>query len=337
MNATQALLPSNSSSFVTDFVLPSRRRPDRVRIDVASMADLGSYSRSYYVATIKTLVRSHRLFVDRELPIYETTLTVDPAAMQRWVDLFELAPGEATPRFSFVSMVGTLMLTRVVSEVGVNFRNLLHLRHEDLFHSPDEFIEVGVPYSVSVRLSEIVPLRADRVALVVETRVCDPRGARVQTMRDSFIILDLDPYDVDALRQRQRGRAQGIDPSELVGLGKRAPRLSGETALRRREQVVVPEDMGKRYGRTSGDMNMVHTTALAARIFGFRKPFIQGLCTANYVLRAIARSGATARALDLRFARRVDVGSELELLLGDEELEVVGGAKLRVFGTWAAW
>lgn len=310
-------------------------RPPQERVEVKSMTELRSYARSYYTAAAKTLLRSHRLFVDQEFPVYETTLQMDPVEVGRWTELFEVGPEQLMPRFAFVSMVGTMLLTRVVSEAGVNFRHLLHLRHEDRFHSAERFIEPGVAYAVRVGLTDIVPLRDDRVALVVETRVADEAGAALQTLRDSFIILNLDPIYVEAARQHRR--KDDVDIEAITNLGSRESVLASSATVRYRERISVPSDMGKRYGRTSGDMNMVHTTAMAAKLFGFRKPFIQGLCSASYVLRAIARAGATARTVDVRFARRIEVGSDIEVLLGDGELEVLGNDKVRVFGTWSAW
>jgi len=172
------------------------------------------------------------------------------------------------------------------------------------------------------------------VVLVVESRVSDQAGAALQTTRDSFIILNLDPAYVDAARA-QAGR-QDYDLAGVTDLGKRAPRLT-EAETRYRETIAVPADMGKRYGQASGDMNMVHTTAMAARLFGFRKPFIQGLCTTSYVLRSLARMGVTARSLDIRFARRVEVDTEIDVLVGADDFEVMGAGKLRAFGTWSGW
>ena len=42
--------------------------------------------------------------------------------------------------------------------------------------------------------------------------------------------------------------------------------------------------MGMEYGLISGDMNVVHTSWLACKLFGIKKPFIQGLCIANYAI-----------------------------------------------------
>ena len=40
---------------------------------------------------------------------------------------------------------------------------------------------------------------------------------------------------------------------------------------------TVPADLGRRFARVSGDSNPIHTTRLAARLFGFRRPIAHGM------------------------------------------------------------
>ncbi|MBN1410245.1 MAG: hypothetical protein JW969_05320 [Spirochaetales bacterium] len=51
----------------------------------------------------------------------------------------------------------------------------------------------------------------------------------------------------------------------------------------------LPIDAGLQYGRLTGDGNMVHINDLTAKLFGFRKPFIQGYCTANLVMKHLSQ------------------------------------------------
>lgn len=100
---------------------------------------------------------------------------------------------------------------------------------------------------------------AHRVALVVEWRVNDAAGAMRVSIRDVFIILELEPVDVDALGSRDQRSALHADVLD-------APRLPALGSEARPVTVTVPDDMGARYGRVSGDMNMVHTSRLGAGV-----------------------------------------------------------------------
>lgn len=63
------------------------------------------------------------------------------------------------------------------------------------------------------------------------------------------------------------------------GRGDPAPVLTGEEADRLIETWTVPADLGRRYARVSGDANPIHTSALGARLFGFRRAIAHGMWT----------------------------------------------------------
>jgi len=59
---------------------------------------------------------------------------------------------------------------------------------------------------------------------------------------------------------------------------KPAPPPPGEPAgVIRSAAIRVPENMGRRYGRVSGDLNPIHLTAVSARLFGFRRHIVHGM------------------------------------------------------------
>ncbi len=82
--------------------------------------------------------------------------------------------------------------------------------------------------------------------------------------------------------------------------------------------------MGVVYGRVSGDPNAMHTTRMGARLFGHQKPFLQGFCTMNLVLKALTSAGHTIQDLTIQFIRKVETGQELEIRHGSGRYEVIG-------------
>ncbi|MNL05323.1 MaoC like domain protein [compost metagenome] len=63
------------------------------------------------------------------------------------------------------------------------------------------------------------------------------------------------------------------------GQGDPTPVLTGDEADRLVETWTVPADLGRRYARVSGDANPIHTSALGARLFGFRRAIAHGMWT----------------------------------------------------------
>lgn len=306
--------------------------PGRVDVEAQDLSRMGAYQRRYYATAVRNLAKRHRLLVDRDFPRYRTTIRITPADQRQWIELFEAGPEQHATPFSYYSTSGTLLLMQVVEDVGVNFRHLLHLRSEMALHPEGRRLEIDADHTLEVALQDILELGDDRVALVIESRVHAPDDTLVQLSRDTFVILSIDPDAMAALRASTRfgeGDAQGLE-----GVTKRAAGLdpAGSTVVR----VAIPDDMGLRYGKVSGDLNVVHTTRMAARLFGHPRPFVQGLCTANHVLCAL--TGALedpVQRLSMSFARRVFVGQEIDIRFADGAVEVLDDDdRLLAFGEY---
>jgi len=290
--------------------------PDKVVLDTPSVTRLREYMVTYYAAALKHVLKQHRLLVDRRFPAYETTFSLSAAEQARWLRLFETSE-RATP-FTYHTTVGTMVLMRVVGDVGVNFKNLMHLKCE-MAMAPSHPMQSGQTYRLAAQIEDIIALRDDRVALVCASRVYDAAGFRVRTYRDFFVILNLDPEYVEALRS---AKSYGhLDATGFEGLASRESQLVDAPGVQR-VAIDVPEGMGFQYGKVSGDLNLVHTTPLAAKLFGHPRPFIQGLCTANYVLRHLTPIYGPPEGLRVTFTKRIFVGQQIELRHVPSKFEV---------------
>ena len=69
-----------------------------------------------------------------------------------------------------------------------------------------------------------------------------------------------------------------------------------ETPLSHQADFSVPGDIGRRYGRVSGDLNPIHLSAISAELFGFRRAIAHGMWTKARALAAMMPSEAVARA-----------------------------------------
>ncbi|MNH51815.1 bifunctional enoyl-CoA hydratase/phosphate acetyltransferase [compost metagenome] len=72
------------------------------------------------------------------------------------------------------------------------------------------------------------------------------------------------------------------------GRGDPAPVLTGEAADRLVETWTLPADLGRRYARVSGDANPIHTSAVGARLFGFRRAIAHGMWTKARAVAALS-------------------------------------------------
>ena len=66
-----------------------------------------------------------------------------------------------------------------------------------------------------------------------------------------------------------------------------ASRLNADIPLSRQADLLAPGNIGRRYGRVSGDINPIHLWALTAKLFGFRRAIAHGLWTQARALAAM--------------------------------------------------
>ncbi|MET4683979.1 MaoC family dehydratase [Brevundimonas faecalis] len=72
------------------------------------------------------------------------------------------------------------------------------------------------------------------------------------------------------------------------GHGDPAPILTGGIVDQACGAWSVPADLGRRYAAASGDANPIHTSALGARLFGFRRPIAHGMWTKARAVAALS-------------------------------------------------
>jgi len=78
-----------------------------------------------------------------------------------------------------------------------------------------------------------------------------------------------------------------------------APFVSGLNTtlpLSHQADFLAPRDIGRRYGRVSGDLNPIHLWAWSARLFGFRRAIAHGLWTQARALAALLPQAPVAQA-----------------------------------------
>ncbi|MFL5578931.1 MAG: cyclic nucleotide-binding domain-containing protein [Gemmatimonadaceae bacterium] len=320
--------------------LYTRQTPVAALSDRPEISQTASYMTHYYATAIRGVLRRHQLIVDGRFPRYEDRFQFTPEEQARWFALFDVQGAEAATPFTYFTTSATTALMRIVEDLGVNFRHLLHLRSEMQLDPHGRVLTPGEPYRCAYQLRDVVRLRDDRVAVVVRSDVSDAEGRLMVSQKDFFIVMNLPPESVAALK---RSRTLGKhDPKQLVAMGKRSPTLAPRRDAGDESVSVatlpIREDMGVAYGRVSGDMNLVHTSNIGARLFGYRRPFVQGLCTANYILKTL--TGATGRPparFVIGFARPVPVGSTVTLYFTPDAFEAYDAkGNVAAFGDWEA-
>jgi len=117
--------------------------------------------------------------------------------------------------------------------------------------------------------------------------------------------------------------------SRSTYLAKRRRNVSTKRREKSRETEIVniPDrvvkwdlsgNLGKKYGRVSGDKNPIHTSKFLAKIFGFKRPIIQGWYTVSRVLRESLVEYADINRIDATFVKPIFLPSKVQMELSNQ-------------------
>lgn len=298
-------------------------------LSLPSTEDGVRYALTYWSATVRSLFGEHRV---RSMAAgrYATAFEMTVPLRERWHALFTDSRGgvPAGCPLLYGQSVGTLLYTRLFSDMGINLRHVLHLKHS-VTHplGAGAYLEAG-RQRLSSRVKRCVRAGPTRVLLLLETELCDAEGRTVALVEDGFLVRNVPLADV-AAAEPDRALLR-----ELVELRRRQSHIDATVGSTRRALLPLPPDIAQRFGRVSGDLNPVHTGGLFSRWFGAGHASVQGLYLRNRVLRELCLWGLPADHLAITFTRPAYVGHTLQLRHQGTEFEIVDGEqRLVAYGT----
>jgi acyl dehydratase len=290
--------------------------PERVALVLPGVDEGWRYTAAYWRGTLNNLFNTNRLHAGRA-GRYSAAVSISDSLCRRWQRLFDVTAGNAAAvPFLYNQSVGTLLYTRLLADLGINFRHLLHLRHETVHVAGVKICAGAQRQQLHSHCKRVLRMGEDKALVELVTQVQAPDGNLLAVVEDSFLVRRLPAADLAAL---PGDRAVMRD---LLGLRRRAAQLDmGATGTCTR-WLPLATDMGRAYGRVSGDMNPVHTGGLAARLFGVQQPFLQGLGLRNLVVRHLADMHMPMDRLSFTFARPATLGTTLSLLVEGPHFEL---------------
>lgn len=101
------------------------------------------------------------------------------------------------------------------------------------------------------------------------------------------------------------GEAVWEEVSSYLVRGKGTEGATGSLALGEAPAATttwdLPEDLGRRYGRVSGDINPIHLYPLTAKALGFKRQIAHGMCTKARCLAAVENRLPDAVRIEVAF------------------------------------
>lgn len=311
------------STVTSGLGVPTLKLADTPLLALPSVMQPWRYRVAYWTGTIRNLTVPHGLHADTVQPV-AAPMVVTPRLRAKWQRLFRETGGTHEPDtpvpYLYNQSVGTLLYTRMFAQLGINFRHLLHVQHETKhWSSVDDWVhadrqELHLTLRGAWRLGDGKAMVGVRCAV---HRARDEGGALLGTINDRFIIRQVPEPDLERLTS---GRAL---LRSLAELRRREPQLDATAEGSVVSAIRLSPTMGKQFGAVSGDYNPVHTTRFAARVFGIRRPFLQGLGLRNAIMRQLALHDRPLTRVNISFASPAFLGQTLRVVMQGEAFEVI--------------
>jgi len=262
-----------------------------------------AYKRFYYRSVIKGVLRPHRVIFKKRRVGRDDHFVLYPKGKKKWYKLFGV-PEDVVVPFTYSDYSRAVGLMEAIDGLGTNFKHLLHLKSEIWFYQ--ELIPEDV-YVIDYEFEDVLQIKPDKAAMIGRTAI-SRNGELYMNMRDHFVIKDLPKRDAAYLQKDESNEFKGIT---------RVPAEPLENA--RVEEIYIPMDLARRYGDCSGDQSIVHTSPRIAKIFGYERTFIQGLCSANLIMSRLCKAGIKLQHFTITFGRPVFMDSTVYLYFTENE------------------
>ena len=297
-------------------------------LTLPAVDSLWRYAGAYAYAALKGIAGSHRLRLDT-LHSYGTAVHISARLAHRWRALFDVpSRASAVVPLATHQSASTLLQARLFTDLGLNLRRLRHMQHRTVHHAGVGVCSRARQYRLSCAVHRVLRMGERAALLQVQTQVQSADGELWSMVEDGFLIEGLPESDLLALP------SDCMVLREVLGLRRRLPRLSTTTGDALVSEMRVPSDMGREYGRISGDLSPIHSSRVGAWLFGLKGPFLQGLALRNLVVRHLAELQLPLDRLSLTFAAPAAVGQTLLLVALGSEVEVHDEAgRLVAFGS----
>lgn len=274
-----------------------------------NLVDHYTYKFQFLYKSIRGLTKRQKISTGVN-KIYKVGFNINEEEYQKWQQTFETGSKEVN--FSFYLKSSTALFLKFTKDLGVNYKNVLHLRNE-LEYEKEGHVFMPGKYKNAAWVSSIIPAGKKNLIIKFSSKVKNEQNELVLKNVDYFMIKNVDKQtmaDVKASANTKINYRRWLIPSKI------------EESQAITAEISVPADMGIKYGKVSGDMNMVHTTTFFAKIFGFKKAFVQGLCTANYVL-TNSPFDRNFTDFSINFSKPVYTDSTIKIVYGKDHYQVM--------------
>lgn len=211
------------------------------------------------------------------------------------------------------------LMETLIPDLGVNLKNYLHLGEEGKFINS---FTPGHEYIVTNRLLDVCGTDRNRIIIISGTTVREDTGKKIYTCKDYSWVGNISEKDMRLLQASSYYNQMSIDPVSQLGMRMKNPQLTNKKDYQV-YNLHFHDKMGVRFGIVSGALNPTHTYKSISPLFGHKKPFVQGMCTGNVIIKAFTQDlGEKIDNCSMFFCGKIFLPQDLELRYNKTDYEL---------------
>ncbi|WP_459922254.1 hypothetical protein [Desulfatiferula olefinivorans] len=255
--------------------------------------------------------------------------TLSDSYLEEWKEMMETPDIKGVPPYSYYwPWMMDFTMKDLLPELGICLKNVLHLGHEARI-MPD-FASIREKRNrLKNRLVDLCALSKNKIVLVTETTITDENDQILYQARDYTVVLNMKPEEMEMLQ-----RAGNWDHEEIPF---RHESFRNKESLFRDDEhapfkaYYCMGDLAGRFGSVAGALSVTHASVFTATIFRKGKVFLQGMCTANIVIKILCDElGETLGDFRVYFTNQLPFPQRIEIRYNDSVFEVFDEANTMV-------
>ncbi len=269
-----------------------------------------SYKLRFYFYSLRGILRPQKF--SHILPSLSNSyqFSIDDSLIEAWANLFNIPKSTGPLPFSYFWPLCVQSFHSFITQLKINYRNILHFQTEITYFQKDYFLEPHKTYTLETKLNGFYPLHKNGIVFLIMTTVLDSEKHPVVQQLESIFVKNISlPKD--------------FIPSSIE-LSPPIKKPIRKSPLPHSRQTFFDPKMGIRYGLVSGDLNPIHTHKWLTKLFDYNKIFLQGMCTANFAMKTfICGENEAVRKLLISFSSPLFLGQNIQIRYNNSHFQVL--------------
>lgn len=220
------------------------------------------------------------------------------------------------------------IMKNLLPGLGISLKNVLHLGHEACVM--DNFSSLQASRNTMKNsLVDLCALSKNKIVLVTETSIVNERDEVLYMAQDYTVALNMSSQAMEMLKNAPQWDHAEV-PFRNDSFRNKESRFRTDTEAPYRS-YYCRANLASRFGSVAGALSVTHASVITAKIFRKGKAFLQGMCTANIVIKILCDElNESISDFSIYFTNQLAFPQRIDVRYDDSVFEVFDESNIMV-------